>query len=361
MMPMDQYNIGKYVNSLLISVDFIEPGEFEEGSVKEIVFRTIGGNPRSIKRLVNSVSLIQIFVENKQKLEAKDARHTVLPETIEPVERKFLLFSLLCLQIAYPYVYELLTKQPDFTSWDDEFAFSETKRSEEDIEGVFSTEFQHIKKTNDFDEEWEQALYRVCYNRPRLKPRLAEISQFFGYILNEVFAGKQNNVGSAIAQVLTQTSVTSVTSTDQGQALSDAIKSEPNKGISLVADKILEMEPNFKFKGIHNDFIASQQDHWPGKLEFQIVTRKRQNIFFVQIGAERKTAKKVADRITDILALVNRKIPNENWQIGPWYSEYDNRVFSEVPISDPDKAASLYLKLVAEMTDDLNQIVKSTG
>ena len=169
---------------------------------------------------------------------------------------------------AVSYVYELLTKQPDFKSCDDEFAFSETKRSEEDTEGIFSTEFQHIKKTNDFDEEWEQALYRVCYNRPRLKSRLSEISQFFGYILNEVFAEKRNNVGSAIAQVLTQTSVTSVTSTDQGQALSDAIKSQPNKGISLVADKILEMEPNFTFKGIHSDFIASHQNHWPSKLEF---------------------------------------------------------------------------------------------
>ena len=64
MMPMGQYNIGKYANSLLIDIGFVEQPGLDDESVRQIVLQTIGGNPRSLKRLVNSVSLIQIL-ENK--------------------------------------------------------------------------------------------------------------------------------------------------------------------------------------------------------------------------------------------------------------------------------------------------------
>ena len=66
MMPMGQYNIGKYVNSLLLDIGFVEGEGLDDEAIREIILRTIGGNPRSIKRLANSVSLIQIFVKNKK-------------------------------------------------------------------------------------------------------------------------------------------------------------------------------------------------------------------------------------------------------------------------------------------------------
>ena len=54
MMPMGQYNIGKYVNSLLIDIGFVGKPGLDDESVRQIVLQTIGGNPRSLKRLVNS-------------------------------------------------------------------------------------------------------------------------------------------------------------------------------------------------------------------------------------------------------------------------------------------------------------------
>ena len=51
MMPMGQYNIGKYVNNLLRETGFIDDEELDEEYIKQIVSYTIGGNPRSIKRL----------------------------------------------------------------------------------------------------------------------------------------------------------------------------------------------------------------------------------------------------------------------------------------------------------------------
>ena len=67
MMPMGQYNIGKYIHELLVNIGFIEDdGIIDNEEIKKIIMWTIGGNPRSIKRLVNSVSLIQIFVNQKK-------------------------------------------------------------------------------------------------------------------------------------------------------------------------------------------------------------------------------------------------------------------------------------------------------
>ena len=126
MMPMGQYNIGKYVNKLLIDIGFVEGEGLDEYSTREIIIRTIGGNPRSIKRLVNSVSLIQIFSEFKPSKEIKDLKTLDEKEDgVSEEQKKFLLFSLLCLQIAYPAIYSLLYVKPDFTSWDSDFAFSD--------------------------------------------------------------------------------------------------------------------------------------------------------------------------------------------------------------------------------------------
>ncbi len=216
MMPMGQYNIGKYVNTLLKGIRFIEE-DLDETSIREIVLRTIGGNPRSIKRLVNSVSLIQIFTEENSSSDGLNIEDVTSDEPELGVEElKFLMFSLLCLQIAYPAIYSLLAAKPDFNNWDEEFAFTETKRAEEQ-DPSFKTEFANACETEDFDEPWEKCLYRICYIRPRLKPRITDISKFLSYIKDEFMANKQDIIGETIAHILSQTSVTSVTSTDQGQ------------------------------------------------------------------------------------------------------------------------------------------------
>ena len=175
--------VGAGVNrTLLKDIGYTDEEGLDETSIREIILRTIGGNPRSIKRLVNSVSLIQIFSDLKTN-EDKENNINIdkEDEDLDEKDLKFLLFSLLCLQIAYPPIYSLLVNKPDFTSWDDNFAFNETKRSEESID-TFKEEFDNACKTEDFNEEWEKCLYRICYERPRLKPRVADISKFFSYI-----------------------------------------------------------------------------------------------------------------------------------------------------------------------------------
>ena len=225
MMPMGQYSIGKYVNSLLKSIGFVEGEGLDDKSIREIIIRTIGGNPRSIKRLANSISLIQIFVKNKKEMTKKENAVDVKDDGISSENEKFLLFALLCLQIAYPPVYSLLVQEPDFQKWDEAFAFKQTNGSEERtgdnerltpdvMKKIFDAEFKIAKKSEDFKEDWEKALFRICYGSPRLKSRVSDISKFFSYIKDELLSDKREIIGETISRLLTQTSVTSVTSTD---------------------------------------------------------------------------------------------------------------------------------------------------
>ena len=270
MMPMGQYNIGKYVNALLLDIGFVEGEGLNDSAVREIILRTIGGNPRSIKRLVNSVSLIQIFTEIKtvdeKTVAGEESDASADEESIE--DERFLLFALLCLQIAYPPIYSLLTREPNFLIWDDSLAFKETKRSEEKESHVFEREFEVAKQTDDFDEDWEQALYRICYGRPRLKPRVADISKFFSYIKDELLADQQEEIGSLIADILTQTSVTSVTSTDQGQVelpeREGAYKRRYLDGIdSFILDGVENKKASDKAVEFMKIFYKDLRDHFP--------------------------------------------------------------------------------------------------
>jgi len=222
MMPMGQYNIGKYVNSLLVSIGFVNKEGLDEDAVRKIILQTIGGNPRSIKRLVNSVSLIQIFVETrKNKLGEKEDEKLDIGEE----DLKFLMFSLVCLQIAFPQIYSLLSQESDFQKWNEEFAFKQTNGAEERISDtepesakkIFDQEFTAAKASEDFNEAWEQALFKICYLKPRLKPRVADISRFLSYIKDELLSNQTEDIGSIISHVLAETSVTSVESTDKGQ------------------------------------------------------------------------------------------------------------------------------------------------
>ena len=124
----------------------------------------------------------------------------------------------MCLQIAYPQIYSLLESNPNFVEWDREFAFVHTKKIEEK-EPDFLTEFNNACQTEDFNDDWEKAIFRIYYIRPRLKARSTDISKFFNYIKDELLNDQKDIVGDIVIEVLNETSVTNVASTDQTQAI----------------------------------------------------------------------------------------------------------------------------------------------
>jgi hypothetical protein len=213
MMPMGQYNIGKYVSDLLKQIGFIDSDDQFDQEIQKIISHTIGGNPRSLKRLVNSLALIDIFSKIESDIVEKESSEENDMDDIKDI----LLFSLVCLQISYPSIYELLIKNPDFPNWDKDTAFEVTKLSEEKDKDKFDRDFGIVKNTEDFDEEWEAALYRICYPKPRYRTRVADISRFFSYIKDELLKDHKDGIKDIIAEVIDDTAVTSVSTTDDSQ------------------------------------------------------------------------------------------------------------------------------------------------
>ena len=211
LMPMGSYDIGYYVNALLKQIGFQEEHEIDRKFVTKSVNYTIGGNPRSIKRLINSLALIKIFNDDFDD-EDEDQNIQLEAENIT-IERQ-LLFALVCLQIASPDVYSLLTRTPDFQYWDADLAFDFTQKKEEQ-DPKFKQNFDLLTKEDLFDEVWEQSLYRICYANPRERAKARDLSKFFNFLKETL--GDKCDLSQQIAMALGQTSVTSVVSTDDVQ------------------------------------------------------------------------------------------------------------------------------------------------
>ena len=212
MMPMGQYNKGKYVSHLLKQIRFLDNEDNLEEEINTILGYTIGGNPRSLKRLVNSLALINIFSKMDGDADKKKESHR------SDDKKDLLLFSLVCLQISFPDIYDLLSSNPEFLKWDEETAFEVTKLAEEKDADKFNRDLDIVSGKEDFDEGWEQALFRICYTKPRYRTRATDISKFFNYLRSRLLSDlEEEEISKIIDDVISQTAVTSVNATDDQQ------------------------------------------------------------------------------------------------------------------------------------------------
>ena len=200
-MPMSNYNIGNYVYQLLYKTKFLKDTTIEKEELEEFFDRTISltvqGNPRSIKRLVNSLTLMAITAE-----QVSDQTEKSLDVNTE----KQLLFALVCLQISMPDIYALLARDPDFSSWNEDtstenLGLLETDRKFEEI-------LENAKSLDEFDEDWEQVLLKFSYFKGYSISEITNCSKLLGHIRELL---KTHNDGNELLKsVLKRTSVTSI-------------------------------------------------------------------------------------------------------------------------------------------------------
>ena len=67
--------------------------------------------------------------------------------------------------------------------------------------GLFVPKNVKSLKSEDFDEEWEQCLFRICYVNPRLKPKVSEVSKILTFIKDEFLKEHEEEIGQIIAQI----------------------------------------------------------------------------------------------------------------------------------------------------------------
>jgi ABC-type phosphonate transport system ATPase subunit len=192
-MPISSYDIEKYLQTLLVDVNYFEKSDLKNKetvvNIAQIVGLSVGSNPRALKRLANSVSLIEIIRGN---------------EKITPEER-VIEFALICMQIAYPLIYGLIQKESDFTNWSVQFVANVLKNKKID-----DSDLETLKEYEEFDDEWEQNLWKICQVSNFLKQRVYQLSKLLNFIKDNIPENKDEEMNETLDRLLSMSSVTSV-------------------------------------------------------------------------------------------------------------------------------------------------------
>lgn len=200
-MPVASYNIDDFLMDSLRRIGYVDEKERKDKEICEAITfyarQSVGTNPRSLKRLVNYLSLIRILIGK-----------TETTEDDEDFENwKDVLFALVCIQVQYQKIYDALQGEDDsdFTAW------GETFEQKWRIDPLEDGEKARLEKMDEFNEKWEQMLYRFC----RRDKFLADHALFISRILNRVKAritDAGQPVGETVQWLLRLSAVTNVKS-----------------------------------------------------------------------------------------------------------------------------------------------------
>lgn len=198
-MPVASYNVDTFLVDALKKIEFFTEEELSDTSLaenlSEITCLSVGTNPRSLKRLTNTLALISI-INKKQK--GSDASVDKLNKLIN--------YALVCMQIAYPYIYNQLGEDPDFKSWNEKTA------SRLKLRPLREEEKERLDATEEFDEEWEKVVFRMCQKETYLSNRVFSVSLLFNKI-SEIIDNDEH-LGEIIAATLEMSAVTNLKAFD---------------------------------------------------------------------------------------------------------------------------------------------------
>jgi hypothetical protein len=206
-MPVASYNVDTFLVDALSKIEFFTKDELADVTLAEklsdITRLSVGTNPRSLKRLTNTLALISIIYEEQKGGEAKETNQL----------NKLINYALVCIQIAYPYIYNQLSEEPDYKNWNNKIASKLKLRplNEEEIERLNSTE--------EFDEEWEKILFRMCQKETYLSNRAFYVSSLMNKIAEIVNNDEQ--LGEIIEATLEMSAVTNLKAFDTPRRISN--------------------------------------------------------------------------------------------------------------------------------------------
>lgn len=196
-MPVQSYNIDTFLIAALSKIEFFTKEELTDNelteNISEIARLSVGTNPRSLKRLTNTLSLISII--NGMDSDTQNDKHT-----------KTINFGLVCIQIAYPYVYDQLIEEPDFKAWNEAVA------SRLKLKVLTEEEKTRLDSTEEFDEEWEKITFRMCQESSYLSNRAFQISGLLNCLATVI--NNDDDLGNIIESTIKMSAVTNIKAFD---------------------------------------------------------------------------------------------------------------------------------------------------
>lgn len=192
-LPVSSYRPMDFVLNALVGIGYLKDIDTSDPNVRtrfsSVVESSVGKNPRSIKRLINTLSLLDCIAQcgsNSQK------------DEVATMDEKLLNFIVVAIQICYPQIYRLLVHKPGFTSWDKVFAHKE---------GII------LNSDGQEAQEWGDILEAACSIDKFLTQHIPDITNLFSMIIE--ILGRSNlttpeTIGMKLKQILDKSSVTGV-------------------------------------------------------------------------------------------------------------------------------------------------------
>lgn len=191
--PVSNYNIDKLLENRFEAIGYILPKKYEE-EFRNTISYTVGVNPRSIKRYINTFSLLKMISNLSEDNDETDENIDELSE--------FLLLSFVGIQIAYPSVYQLLIINPDYISWEEVFAESLN---------ITVNIPDKLKSHELYNELWEQILWSYLQKDPYLKTSANSVLSVLNLIRKAICKdNSQSSLGYFVEKTLQMTNITSV-------------------------------------------------------------------------------------------------------------------------------------------------------
>lgn len=331
-MPVSQYSTEKYLIEELKRIEVLGSADFSDKSLTNKLNRaehlTVGHNPRSIKRFLNTLSLIKCISGARQDIEKAD-RFEQEKENDNVRKLNILLnLAIVGIQIAYPKVYQLLCLEPGFTKWNDKIA------SKMGIPRIDEQTSERLKLFNEFDETWEQILYRLCLTDKYLQNNAVNISQLLNMIREEIkivasTSGNNENeeektseeeiIREHMLYQMSQASITNYAASgaesldyDAAQLMRDVqwillqhVKSEPKfKGVEFSVPRV-RYNGGIRTKGNYPDLSILQKRTSDQKISFEFHISSSGRKILLSSGKQFMPAKPIPNNYYDDITTSN--------------------------------------------------------
>lgn len=195
-LPVNNYRPMDFVFNSLVSIGYIEDIYTSDPKVRDlfttIVEASVGKNPRSIKRLINTLSLLDCIAK------CGDIAGESGTDTLD---NKSLNLIIVSIQICYPKIYRMLSRNPEFTGWDADFARK------------MGIRLESVSENDETSNQWENILEAACEPDAYLKQHLNDITLLLNLmidILAKTNHSDPGKFGKKMKEIMDKSSVTGI-------------------------------------------------------------------------------------------------------------------------------------------------------
>ncbi len=196
-LPVNNYRPMDFVLKSLVNIGYISEYHAGHPLVKDqfstVVEASVGKNPRSIKRLINTLSLLDCIAQCGEKQEVKPS--------VDTLDDKLLNLITVSIQICYPKIYRMLSRNPGFTGWDMDFAQKMGIKVDPDS----------IDK--ELGNQWEDILEAACAPDAYLTQHLNDITLLLNLVIDILRKTNQagtQQLGKKMKEIMDKSSVTGI-------------------------------------------------------------------------------------------------------------------------------------------------------